>query len=88
MEGGGLGHIQDPSSHQLPGEPVQALMEAYPTAGIAALDVPAPPAAQLMETQELRHFLHRHHPWHILPAKQEDLFSKPASPHGQLACSL
>lgn len=43
-----LGHVQDASSHQLSGEPIQPLVEAHPTAGVTALDVPASPTAQLM----------------------------------------
>lgn len=70
--GASLGHVQDPRGHQLPGEPVQALVEAHATAGVTALDVPAPTAAQLVETQELRHFLHGHHPRYVLPRKKNN----------------
>lgn len=52
--------VQNPRSHQLPGEPVQPLVEARAAASVAALDVPAPPAAQLVEAQQLGHLLHRH----------------------------
>lgn len=61
-----LGHVQDPCRHQLPGEPVQPLVESHPAAGVAALDVPAPPAAQLVQAQQFRHLLHRHGAGNVL----------------------
>lgn len=45
-----LGDVQDAGSYQLSGEPIQPLVEAHPAAGVTALNVPAPPTAQLVQT--------------------------------------
>lgn len=70
-EGGHLGHVQDASSHQLSGQPIQPLVQAHPAAGVTALDVPAPPAAQLVEAQQLRHLLHRDGARDVLEKRQQ-----------------
>lgn len=49
--GGGrwyLGHVKDAGGNQLSGEPIQPLVEAHAAASVTALNVPAPPAAQLV----------------------------------------
>lgn len=65
-----LGNVQNSSSHQLSGQPIQTLVEAHPTAGVTALDVPAPPTAQLVQAQQLRHLLHRHDSRNVLQNKR------------------
>lgn len=65
-----LRHVQDAGGHQLSGEPVEALVQAHAAAGVAALYVPAPPTAQLVQAQQLRHLLHGHGTRDVLQNKQ------------------
>lgn len=65
-----LRHVQHAGGHQLSGEPVEALVEPHAAAGVAALYVPAPPAAQLVQAQQLRHLLHRHGAGDVLQSKE------------------
>lgn len=64
-----LRHVQDAGGHQLSREPVEALVQPHAAAGVAALYVPAPPTAKLMQAQQLRHLLHGHGTRDILQNK-------------------